>query len=560
MSGSNGPVRYPGAQPRAQSGAQSHTQSHLDNSQTRHPNAAAGRPDPYAGEGYHGQAPDNYSSHASRPPRSMHPGNPSAAETASGARHQGQPWTDTYQSQSYGQTDPAQQNSQYFNQFQQPAPQASLNTDPYRPATDAYGGGHQQANQSADPQWTNAYASHGATEAANPYRTDPYAASPPQAAPSGYDFGAHHAGAVDAPSAAVEDGAINWGQGAQQMTADPAFHGHDFNFAAQDPSVDPSQQPAAVDHGFETDEDEYEYEDEDEGSGRGRKFLVLAALAGAIVVGGGVAYGYQALFAPLPSDAPPVVRNANGPAKVKPSDPGGRKFAHTDSKIMGRLGGAAPAATDPATGARKVSTMKIGRDGTIIPPSAPSAAGPRMVTGMTLGDTATGPSPIPMVKPAPAAASTSNAPPVEIAKVAPVTRTEPAAAAALPVKVTPPKPSPKAKAAAKPTETAALPPAKKPAPAATGPRPTGAGYVPVLASVPASKSSRMDALKQFADMQQKFAGALTNRTPDVQEANLGAKGTYHRLIAGPPGSADSARSVCNKLKAEGYGDCWVLAY
>ena len=96
--------------------------------------------------------------------------------------------------------------------------------------------------------------------------------------------------------------------------------------------------------------------------------------------------------------------------------------------------------------------------------------------------------------------------------------------------------------------------------APVGPKPTGAGYVAVLASVPASGSSRMDALKQFADMQQKYGMILQNKTPDIQEANLGAKGTYHRLLVGPPGSRDSATSVCTQLKAEGYSGCWVTAY
>jgi cell division septation protein DedD len=97
-------------------------------------------------------------------------------------------------------------------------------------------------------------------------------------------------------------------------------------------------------------------------------------------------------------------------------------------------------------------------------------------------------------------------------------------------------------------------------PVVTGPQPTGAGYVAVLASVPASGSSRIDALKQFADMQQKYTTILQNKTPDVQEADLGTKGTYHRLLVGPPGSRETASQVCTQLKAQGYSGCWVTAY
>jgi cell division septation protein DedD len=78
--------------------------------------------------------------------------------------------------------------------------------------------------------------------------------------------------------------------------------------------------------------------------------------------------------------------------------------------------------------------------------------------------------------------------------------------------------------------------------------------------VPRSASSRMDALKRFADMQQKYGGVLGGKTPDVAEANLGTKGAYHRLVVGPPGSREQASSVCSQLKAQGYPDCWVTSY
>ncbi len=117
-----------------------------------------------------------------------------------------------------------------------------------------------------------------------------------------------------------------------------------------------------------------------------------------------------------------------------------------------------------------------------------------------------------------------------------------------------PKPAPKPI-----TKTAAIPEsATAPAPAAS--KPSGLGYVAVLASVPASGTSRIDALQQFADLQQRFGGILQNKTPDVTEANLGEKGKYHRLVVGPPGSKDGANSVCSQLKTAGYASCWVMAY
>ncbi len=144
------------------------------------------------------------------------------------------------------------------------------------------------------------------------------------------------------------------------------------------------------------------------------------------------------------------------------------------------------------------------------------------------------------------------------------------AAARKPVVVKPPESKPVVVAKVKPPETSA---SSEPAPTKSSePAPTKtaavappsnagtSGYVVVLASVPASNESRLAALRKFADMQQKYGSVLQNKTPDVQEANLGAKGTYHRLLVGPPSSRSQASTLCSDLKAAGYKDCWVMAY
>ena len=82
------------------------------------------------------------------------------------------------------------------------------------------------------------------------------------------------------------------------------------------------------------------------------------------------------------------------------------------------------------------------------------------------------------------------------------------------------------------------------------------GYVAVLSS----KKSRMDALKAFADIQQKYGDVLASKTPDVQEADLGDKGLWYRAVVGPPGSRDAASAVCSQLKTAGHAGCWVTAY
>ncbi len=290
-------------------------------------------------------------------------------------------------------------------------------------------------------------------------------------------------------------------------------------------------------------------------------------IAGAIVVaiglGYGLAQGYKLVSNPAPEGAPPVVKGDSEPSKTKPTDPGGKQFAHADSKIMGRLGEGGPTAVTTTTttnadsdvdanGARKVQTLVVGRDGSISPPAAPEqpvTTGAVEVPGLTVVDGYGGGFP--------------QSPPASAPKTA--SQTEPTEARQ-PIVVRPPAPDVKP-VVVKATVPKAETPASEPSPA---PKKTAAlapttshaanGYVVVLASVPASSGSRLAALRKFADMQEKYGSVLQNKTPDVQEANLGAKGTYHRLVVGPPGSRAQASTLCSNLKAAGYKDCWVMAY
>jgi hypothetical protein len=376
---------------------------------------------------------------------------------------------------------------------------------------------------------------------------------------------------------------------------------HQYAPHSAEPSLDASglradqppygQQTAPDAAGYADDED---YEVEEAGGNRFMK--IAAALVGAIVVGGGLAFAYTQLMT-TDSSKPPLIKSAAGPTKVKAADPGGKKFANADSKLMGRLNEGTSGDSD-AAGVKKVSTVKVGADGSIIPPvevpaesspaapEAPTATAPPAVaddafpsTGATLtaAPAAAPPAaPITVVPPkapdtsltvadagAKAAQSvvsntTTNSiagaaavkPPVPPAAKKVVAAAAPAVAAVTaPASVSASTPAPAAK---KPTTTAALA-----APSATG----SAGFVAVLASVPVSNTSRINALKQFADMQQKYGTVLQNKAPEVKEANLGDKGNFHRLLVGPPGSREGAMALCGSLKQAGYAQsCWVTAY
>jgi len=352
------------------------------------------------------------------------------------------------------------------------------------------------------------------------------------------------------------------------------------------------------------DEEEAEYEDEEPTRSR-RPIIVMAALAGAIIVGGTMAYGYKKLTTTGPHGDPPIVKSEAFPARTKPADAGGKVFPYTDTKIMGRLGdGSSSAPTDgspttlppPASpeasqtasnddasadddgGPRKVSTLVVGRDGSIQAPpdSAPPSSQVAAVPGTSLVDVfgqnahaAPQPShgrdePLPEAKPSKSVSGDDTPAPVK--KAAPVKITtlnstsKPSTtssiddddnSAAAPSR----KPLKRVARAESGTASDAYDPGSGSV-ATSG----GTGYVAVLASIPHSSSSRIDALKRYADMQQKYSSALSGKTPDIAAANLGAKGHYDRLIVGPPGSRQEANSVCTELKAAGYSNCWVTSY
>jgi hypothetical protein len=316
-----------------------------------------------------------------------------------------------------------------------------------------------------------------------------------------------------------------------------------------------------------------DYED-DEAPRSGRRWLIAAALAGSIGIGGGIAYTYKSYFVPRATDRPPVVKASKDAPKTLPDNPGGKRFANTDSKLMGRLEaeeGAAPQSatgqTD-ANGVRRVSTVAIGRDGALTPPeaTAPPIRPTVSVPGLTIVDGFGGrglPPPPPTVSGQ--AVDQALQLPSEPSGPAPAPQRSQVVAKAAPA------PPPRPVSAESPT-----PPAARPAPperqpdsksvasvAATGPSSTDTakspinGYVAVLAS----HRSRIDALKKFADLQQKY-DLLQGKIPDVLEADLSARGlgVMYRLVVGPPGSREAASAFCSQIKTAGHPDCWITGY
>lgn len=70
----------------------------------------------------------------------------------------------------------------------------------------------------------------------------------------------------------------------------------------------------------------------------------------------------------------------------------------------------------------------------------------------------------------------------------------------------------------------------------------------------AAVKSEADAKAKWASLKSKYA-SLSSLSLKVQKADLGAKGTFYRVQAGPT-SADNATSICAKIKAA-KGDCII---
>src|SRR6476660_8323594 len=270
-------------------------------------------------------------------------------------------------------------------------------------------------------------------------------------------------------------------------------------------------------------------------------FMVGSALLGAVALGGALAFAYKQSGGAMGGGAqPPVVQADTRPVTEAPQQASGKDFPHKNKLIYERLqngdqpeaerivprqedvampampGSAPMAAPQPAPGAppqvatvddpnadggpRRVKTLVVRPDGSVMPPSAPA------------------PAPVAAAAPAPAPAS------------APV--------------------------AADPQPVAAIPAKPKVAAADAAPAPAKPSQYVVQVG---SKQNQTEALATFADMQQKYPTLLASYRPMVQKADLGAKGVWYRLRIGPIVDKSAATKLCGQLKSQGHPDCLVMA-
>jgi hypothetical protein len=260
------------------------------------------------------------------------------------------------------------------------------------------------------------------------------------------------------------------------------------------------------------------------GKGRARVFGAVFAFSAIVGFGSLIAYYFvQNRDGSVDPSSIPVVRADPRPMKVKPDNPGGIDVPFQNTEIYDRVGqqtgGVAPV-RPPAPGS--------------VPPARP---GERLLPGPE--------APMPRPQPPPAPVAAIPAVPEIVAPSDAVVVTPapaPVARAAPPVAAAPPAPAPAAPAVA----------AARPAPAAPAPSastPAGPGPRIQLASV----RDMADAQREWARVTRQYPDLLGGLSPQFVPADLGDRGVFIRVQAGPFASPESARAACDALRARGAG-------
>ncbi len=304
---------------------------------------------------------------------------------------------------------------------------------------------------------------------------------------------------------------------------------------------------------------------------RGR-FLLLLVLALIAVAGGAwgwTVYGKRlgAMFsAPVAGGGGvPVVRADPAPTKVRPSDPGGMDVPDRDKLVYERLQG--------ESGEKRVERLLPAPETPMVPPRAAQRPAPEATQKLPRVPTeaqvkaAVKPAPPPFVRePAASEPSPEDSPPSS-AETAPEEPTPEAVAEAKPDPKPEPKPAsapaaqtPPASARAAQTQTASAPAAQTPPASAPAAQPSPAsaasiapGYLIQIAAVREPERAE----SEWGRLQRQHPDTLRGLKLFVVRADLGDKGVFWRLRAGPFADEAAAKTRCADLAKRKVG-CMVV--
>ena len=292
----------------------------------------------------------------------------------------------------------------------------------------------------------------------------------------------------------------------------------------------------------------------------GRRLVMIMILAAAVAGAGAwwVFDGqYSTMFAGNTDGQVPTVHAEISPVKVKPENPGGMDVPNQDKLVYERLGQEPSqervesllpepekpmpkpepqAEINPATVEEKTATAPE--------PPKPPAVPRKEVVEEKLAAAQQQPQTVSPVPTAKEVAAVEEPKPAKIAK--PMELKEPAAAPKAVETASAPTPSQPPKAEATPKVEPK--PAAKPASVDIS-----KNYQVQLAAV----RSTATAQSEWQRMQKKFPAQLDGLQLNVVKADLGKKGVFYRLRAGPVADANAAKAICDALKAKKAG-CLVV--
>jgi hypothetical protein len=313
-----------------------------------------------------------------------------------------------------------------------------------------------------------------------------------------------------------------------------------------------------------------------------KRFNVRILIASAVLLVGGAATAWYFLadvFFGGESYDVPVIEAAEGPLKVRPERPGGMKVPNRDKLVYDRMRGEGepprvehllPPPEKLKARPKASATIGIPPKSKPLPPKPPIAApakpAPAVPTAAEVRSLKK-PQPAP-TPPGPKKLIPKNmkpATPPETAKKPAVVAPEPPAPPKPPVKVAAEKPKPAPKPAAQAPKPQPKPVAK-PAPAPKPPVKAVAAVQPPKKAVSAAPGGSKAYKVQLAAVRTNEAAQgewkrLRGRNTDilgplkltVVKADLGAKGIFYRLQAGPLADETAARALCAKLKERRIG-------
>lgn len=254
-------------------------------------------------------------------------------------------------------------------------------------------------------------------------------------------------------------------------------------------------------------------------------------------------------------DSAPASNESAGSREISriilPGAPGDNS---TEPAVPGASSGATDESTDGDSVPRKVRTVVIKPDGTIVSSQARAKGAPDTAPDVAAAPAAdSAPAANAAPEPAPVADSGAASEPAPILPnvVPPTPAREPSAQVAEAPAANPAAPVKDNSQLEAPAATPAPKAAARPAPAAQS-TPSSGGFVVQVTS----QRSEDQAVAAFRALQRKYPSILGNREPDIARADLGAKGVYYRVRIGPTATRDESISICEALKAAG-GDCIV---